>query len=189
MKKLLILFMMILSFSSYSQELTGCMGINFGDPKHRVKEVKNQKGGFVAYKDNPGALLYTNGSFAGHDAVGAVFRFYDNRMHTAVILLVVDQKPMVMSFYRNILSELTEKYGVTPEKIHTFKRPYYEGDGYEHNAISLGYAELFAVFRFNNDNAISVEVTKDLSLKITYQNHELASKEIDQNKQKNSNDY
>lgn len=189
MKKLLILFLMILGLNSNAQELTGCMGIQFGETKAIVKQKMTEKPGFELYNSNEETVSYINGTFAGRKAVGAVFKFIKNELHTVIILLDVESEPMIMREYQNVLNDLNDKYGVKFEKIHNFKKPYYEGDGYEHNAIRLGYADIFAYYEFSNDCAMSVIITKDMSIKLTYQDTKRAEVAVDKNKQNNSKDY
>lgn len=189
MKKLFLLLFTILTLGVDAQELTGCMGINFGDNKTTVRNVVAAKGGFEFYKETPTTLSYMNGSFAGHKCIGAVFHFYDNQAHTLILLLEVDQAPKVMNFYYEICSELQERYLVEPQKYHTFRSPYREGDGYTHNAIKLGYADIASIFTFPDGNVISVTVTESLTVKVTYQHSSLAGTAIDSNNKERSKDY
>lgn len=189
MKKLLILFLMILGLNSNAQELNGCMGIQFGESKASVKQKMTEKSGFELYNSKEETVSYINGTFAGRKAVGAVFKFYNDELHTVIILLDIESEPMAMNEYQKVLNDLNDKYGVKFEKIHNFKKPYYEGDGYEHNAIRLGYADIFAFYEFSNKCAMSVEITKEMSIKLTYQDSKRAEVAIDKNKQNNSKDY
>lgn len=191
MKKLSILILLtFFSFIGNAQtSLKGCMGINFGDSKAKVRQVMSTKNGFELYKDDEVTLSYLNGTFAGHEAIGAVFAFYQNQLHTAVILLKVEQEPKVMDFYYEILGELKDRYSMQYQSAHVYRSPYYAGDGYTVTAIKLGYADIGSAFSFDDGNVIAVDITNSIGLKLTYQDGALIKKAIEQNKEKNNQDY
>lgn len=193
MKKFLIFIISVLVYSnSFSQatELTGCMGIKFGSTKEQVKEaVISKRAGFQTYKDEVSYISYTNGTFAGRECVGAIFMFYNNKLHTVKILLREDQDPKVFDLYKTVVSELETKYNTSAEKHHIFKKPYYEGDGYTVSAIKMGYADIASYINFADNNVISISITENLTTMILYQNTDMAQEAIDNNNQKRSQDY
>lgn len=192
MKKIihiLFIFLVLGVTNLKSQDLSGCMGINFSESLTNVKSKMLDKKNFTFYKESDNYLMYTDGSFAGHQAVGVVFKFYQNKLHTIIVLLSVDNKPMVMSFYSNILSELESKYNLQPKTVNNFVSPYYEGDGHEASAIRGGYAELLSVFSFNDNKVIYTTITKELSVKLTYQDMKLTELDVNETKQNNYKDY
>lgn len=191
MKKLLLALAILFSTVANSQQLTSCMGIEFGDSKQTVMTKMNSKPEFTFYKANTEGttLSYTNGKFAGRQCVGAVFFFYDNQVHTVTILIDPGQSIKVMDVYKEIVAELKDKYLVEPFQSHKYQNPYYEGDGYTVSAIRLGYAEIATYFTFPDENAILVEITSELSVKVQYQHTKLARLFFsDKNKQR-TNDY
>lgn len=173
-----------------NESLGGCMGIKFGTNVNQVKEsIKSKNLGFKIYGDTPELVSFTGGFFAGHECVGAIFYFYNNSLHTVKILLSVKQSPKAFEFYEEIVGEVQSKYGIIPVKSHVFRSPYYEGDGYTASAIKSGYADIMSLFTFQDNNAISVKITENLDVMLTYQDSKLASVAIDENNKKIQGDY
>jgi hypothetical protein len=191
MKKLfLIIIFTILGLITNAQTtLKGCMGINFGDSKSQVKAVMNTKKDFNPYKDESDGLSYTEGSFAGHEAVGAIFKFYQDKLHTIIILLEIKQEPKAMDFYYEVLNDLKDKYGVMYDKGHVYRSPYFAGDGYTVSGIKMGYIDIQSLFTFDDTNALAVSITSDISLKIVYQDGHLIDAAIEAEKNKQKQDY
>lgn len=191
MKKLLSIISIILITISVNAQTTlkGCMGIEFGDSQSHVRSVMTTKQGFEPYKNEPGGLSYTGGSFAGHKAVGAIFRFYQDKLHTIVILLEIEPEPKAMDFYYEILNDLKDKYGVMYEKNHVYRSPYFEGDGYTVSGIKMGYIDIGSIFSFDDTNVIGVDITKSMSLKLTYQDGHLIDAAVEADKNKHQQDY
>jgi hypothetical protein len=68
---------------------------------------------------------------------------------------------------------LLEKYGKTSERFQFFSSPYYDGDGFEMQAVEKDKCT-YSSFWSNIDGAsYSVEITKYKQVKITYENDEL----------------
>lgn len=174
-----------------SQQLIGCMGIEFGDSKQTVMTKMNSKSEFEFYKASPdgSTLSYTGGKFAGRQCVGAIFRFYDDQAHTVTILIDPGQNIKVMEVYNEIVAELKNKYPVEPFQSHKYQSPYSEGDGYAISAIKLGYAEIATYFTFPDENAILVEIIQSLSIKVQYQHTKLASLFYEGKNKQRTNDY
>lgn len=191
MKKLLTI--LLISFTSIianaQTSLKGCMGVNFGDSKAHVKSVMSTKSGFNPYKDDPDGLSYTDGSFAGHEAVGAIFKFYQDKLHTIIILLEIDPEPKAMDFYYSILNDLKDKYGVMYDKNHIYRSPYFAGDGYTVSGIKMGYIDISSLFTFDDGNALQVSITSTMSLKLIYQDGHMIDAAIEADKEKNNADY
>lgn len=188
MKKLLLIAALLLNFTVDAQNLSGCMGINFGDSKQSVRTTMDAKPGFNFNKEIPSVgFSYLNGTFAGRDCIGAVFQFYNNQLHTIKVLVEVKNQPSTMDVYYEIVSELKEKYGVTPEYFHKYKYPYSANDGHTVTAIKLGYADIGCLFSFPDSRYLSVTVTESLSINLTYQDGVLAApalNEVDETKKK-----
>ena len=192
MKKLLLLLAILVSFGAQAQTtLNGCMGINFGDSKSQVKTVMSSKEGFEFYRENTetNTVSYINGSFAGRKAVGAVFHFYEDKLHTITVLLQVEYEPKAMDLYYDVVSDLKSKYEITPTQNHVFRYPFQEGDGHTVTALKRGYADVSTLFGFNDNNALTVSVTESISIKIVYQHTDLAEQAINKQNQQNKNDY
>lgn len=190
MKKLFLVLCSVLTFSANAQELTGCMGISFGESKEKVRSAMDSKPGFEFNKEVPGVgFSYLNGTFAGRDCIGAVFQFHNNQLHTLKVLVNVETQSAVMDLYYSIVAELKEKYGVTPEYFHKYRYPYAANDGHTVTAIKLGYADIECLFTFPDSRYISVAVTKSISINLTYQDGVLAAPALNEVDQTNKKDY
>lgn len=191
MKRLLTSLTLLLTIVTANAQTTlkGCMGINFGDSQSHVRSVMSTKKDFNPYKDEPGGLSYTEGNFAGNKAVGAIFKFHQDKLHTIVILLEIEQEPKAMDFYYGILNDLKDKYGIMYEKSHVYRSPYFAGDGYTISGIKMGYIDISSLFSFDDTNVIGVEITTSISLKLTYQDGHLIDAAVEAEKNKQKQDY
>lgn len=193
MKKILLFIgLFLINFYSNAQtdSLTGCMGIKFGYTTSQVRTaVTNKNVGFNLYTNTPDIVSYTEGKFAGRTCVGAVFAFYDNKLHTIKILLNPEYEPKSYDLYLEVRGELSEKYGLSYTESHIYRSPYSEGDGYVTSAVKGGYADITSYFIFPDGNVLVIEITKSLSVMLTYQDSKLAGKSIDENNDKRIKDY
>jgi hypothetical protein len=192
MKKLLLIAAVLIGFNANAQnELTGCMGLNFGDSETKAMQTMSTRPGFELYKESPGneTISYMNGIFAGRPAVGAVLFFYEHKLHTITILIEVPAEPKVMELYYEVVQDLQTKYGIMPRYNHIYRYPYEEGDGHTVTAIKKEYADIQCLFAFGDGNALTVGITKGVTIRVTYQHSEMAHKAIDAREQKNKTDY
>ena len=72
--------------------------------------------------------------------------------------------------YHNIL---LEKYGKTTDRFQFFSNPYYDGDGYEMQALEKEKCTYSSYWSNIDGASYSVEITKYKQVKITYENDEL----------------
>lgn len=62
------------------------------------------------------------------------------------------------SKYLKYIGILSDKYGTNVNSSVTFESPYYEGDGYEIQALYLDKAEIYTIYKDKNDNLIMLEL-------------------------------
>ena len=188
MKKFLLApLLFLIPFLSHSQ--VEFYGMRVGESLEITKKNFIAKG-FVQ-KSSQGNVITWEGTFGGK--TGKIYTVSTPKSKLVWKFLVVAEThtdwydtKLALNKYIEIF---TKKYGAHSDQYFYFRKPYYEGDGYEHNAISLGYAEISSIYTFQDGNVVSLEITKELSVKITYQNTRLAEIAVNKNKQKNSNDY
>jgi hypothetical protein len=72
--------------------------------------------------------------------------------------------------YHNLL---LEKYGKTTDRFQFFSSPYYDGDGYEMQAVEKDKCTYSSYWSNIDGASYSVEITKYKQVKITYENDEL----------------
>lgn len=190
MKKLLTTLLCIgMMWVANGQQLTGCMGVNFGSSTDQVKAIIGAKPGVELYTNTPETISYLNGKWGSRNCVGSIFKFYQNQLHSIVILVEAPAKPQIMDLYNEIVNDLENKYGVSFIKSHNFKYPYEEGDGHEMTAIKGGYATIASYVTLADGNSMAVSITESLSVKVEYQHAELIQKAIDVQKENNNKDY
>lgn len=82
----------------------------------------------------------------------------------------IDSWYTIKSDYNSLLNILTEKYGKPDSKYSSFYKPYYEGDGYEMQAVSVEKAS-FSAYWFGKENTnISISISKFKMINIGYEN-------------------
>lgn len=96
---------------------------------------------------------------------------------------------MISLEWKQFKQLLSQKYGTPNNDFYYFKRPYYDGDGFELQAIRLGKGTAATYWNRptgDGENIIIVcEVTPIMSLKVGYQHVEMADIAVDDfNKQK-----
>lgn len=72
--------------------------------------------------------------------------------------------------YHNLL---LEKYGKTSDRFQFFSSPYYDGDGFEMQAVEKDKCTYSSFWSHIEGASYSIEITKYKQVKITYENDEL----------------
>jgi len=202
MKKLLFsLLFTLLCVTSFSQQLTGFMGFQFGITKSELKTKFMSKNPLATvYTDKPEVLTFENVSFGGRKAIAIIFAFTDDdKFHTGIVLLDNETEDMVFNIYDEIVQDVNTKYHYRDDKVEYWAYPYSASDKYNHGttAMKIGKCRLQSIWRFDvndpsstdDDNVISVETTKSCNVKIAYQNGILINKVVSVKKEKDQQDY
>lgn len=82
--------------------------------------------------------------------------------------------------YERYVSLFEEKHGEPNDSYHFFKRPYYEGDGYEMTAVATENAVYASYWMSRNNLTTAVTISKYKQIEFTYENDrnmEIKSKE------------
>lgn len=202
MKK--ILFYLLFTFictTTFSQQLNGFMGIPFGTPKSELKsKFMSKNPSATIYTDKPEVLTLENVSFGGRKAIAIIFAFTgDDKFHTGIVLLENETEDMVFDMYDEIVQDINIKYHYRDDKLEYWAYPYSASDKLNHGttAIKLGKCKLQSIWKFDvndststeDDNVISVEVTKSCNIKIAYQNGILINQVVSVKKEKDQQDY
>lgn len=136
----------------------------------RDAEVKSTlaAAGFTYIKtDEDGDLVFT-GRALDHTARLYAFMTPDRSLVKVQVSVATDNDE-VRSTYARMRNSLIEKYGTPTNDFHFFSQPYYEGDGYEETAISVGKGT-FAVFWIRPGNGnLTLEISKALALNVEYE--------------------
>lgn len=147
MNKLCALFMSLMfSVAVFAQSHLEFRGIPIdGHINDFVKKMKAI--GYVETHRTSSAVLMT-GKFANHSATIGVFS--TSKSHKVYNIAVTFEKQSswssIKSRYFEFKELYTSKYGKPSKVVERFKDPYYEGDGYEMQALKLDkcvYASIF----------------------------------------------
>lgn len=79
------------------------------------------------------------------------------------------------SEYNKFKEILTEKYGEPSGNYEYFKNPYYEGDGYEVQALRVKKCTYLSIWLNRADMNVSVEITSFEAVSLSYENVKLAA--------------
>lgn len=142
-----------------------------GDFNTALQKFKSK--GYVAETFPEGAVL--KGRVASNDI--EVYLFKTPKTHKVFKASVYlpkknnwnDLKYQFNSYHNLFL----EKYGKTTDRFQFFSNPYYEGDGYEMQAVENEKCTYSSYWSNLEGASYSVEITKYRQVKITYENDEL----------------
>ena len=127
--------------------------------------------GFDTEIDSDGDVKF-KGKLIGYSAVGWAVIVSNRLLKVQVNILTPDSK--AKQAYSEMKEVLNGKYGSPTSKYEFFTKPYYEGDGYEEQALRLGKAT-FALFW---GDALSMEITEKLTVQLTYESPEWSAESV-----------
>lgn len=99
-----------------------------------------------------------------------------------VTLLTKDQD--ARNVYRSMKETLVSKYGSPNECVESFVKPYYEGDGYEEQAIRHGKGYFICTWGTKATGVLGIEITERLTVSIGYESPGWYAGESDRRKKK-----
>jgi hypothetical protein len=136
--------------------------ISWGIDQAELRKHLTSNGFTPSNVDKDGDLKF-KGELLGYDAVG--FAFLGSGKLVKIQLLIATPDNKAISSYKDLKETLIKKYGLPTSTYQYFKRPYYDGDGYEEQAIRLGKG-IFASFW---DSSLSVSITEKLAVNLSYE--------------------
>jgi hypothetical protein len=125
-----------------------------------------EKQGFTNVKTDKNGDISFDGSLSEHKAHGFAWFAKDDLAKVTVHILVRNQK--ARETYQQLRESLIEKYGTPTDTYEFFERPYYDGDGYEEQAVRVGKGHFHTFWRTNNQ-ILAVSITKQLNLRVAYE--------------------
>lgn len=170
MKKLIIIALLSISLASYSQSFDG-VPIS-GDLPTAIAKFKAKGYTFDQYTTN-GAIL--KGRVANTPVQVFILVTPKSKRVFKMVAFFNEETSWysLKSDFFKYQNLLTEKYGTPDEKYANFVSPYYEGDGYELQAVGLDKVN-YAAYWFRRDNlTLGVEISKYKQIKLIYENVEL----------------
>ena len=142
-----------------------------GDFNTALQKFKSK--GYVAETFPEGAVL--KGKVASTDIEVYLFKTpKTHKVFKASIYLPKKDNWNDLKYQFNSYHNLfLEKYGKTTDRFQFFSSPYYEGDGYEMQAVENEKCTYSSYWSNLEGASYSVEITKYKQVKITYENDEL----------------
>lgn len=191
MKNLFVILALIFSLSAYSQSYNG---IEVGKSFETTKSVVLSKGYVYSKVVSNNAVVYTKTINGVKNNIVLVYTPYTRIVWK--IIAEVDYATSWMSAknkYLRYVGILSDKYGAHVNGEVSFESPYFEGDGYEIQALYLDKAEIYSVYQDQNGNYIMLEMESfdksKISLLIHYQNIEATKLNDQELERKNSKIY
>ena len=172
MKKItLTIVLALLIGAAYSQTFNG-VAIS-GNPKAVADSFKAR--GYKIFETNIENTTVMKGEIMGKGVELYIFNTPKSKQvyKVAVYFDKVENWYSIKSDYNSLLNILTEKYGKPDSKYASFYKPYYEGDGYEMQALTLEKAS-YSAFWFGKENTnISISISKFKMVSVGYENDTL----------------
>ena len=178
-------------FGFYGQaqntSLDGFLKSNWGQSMAEVK-ANNLPKGYEYFADTGDDLLpVTDGNFAGVSNCMIIWMFTGDKLFQGVVVIDPELSAKAMSEYDSMKDKINSKYGVG-NTYETYDYPYDEGDGHWETAFKIGKGHLSTYWSFDDGNSLSMELTEELKIRITYQSTELVSEKIKQQNATNNDD-
>lgn len=170
MKKLILAMLLLATTISYSQTFNG-VAVS-GQTKSVVDSFKVR--GFSEIQRTDGVVIMKGKLMGKNFELYIISTPKSNQVYK--VSGYFDEETSwysIKSEYNALHDILIQKYGKPDNKYNSFLKPYYEGDGYELQAIANDKSN-YASFWFGKDNAnISVKISKFKMITITYENAKL----------------
>jgi hypothetical protein len=90
------------------------------------------------------------------------------------------------SSYKKYLELLTQKYGKPDKNFNSWREPYYEGDGYEIQALEKDKVTYSAYWLNKNNLNVGITINRDKQIQFIYENTINSELETSEEQEKNS---
>ena len=153
----------LLFFSSLSfAEAPTFADIRWGASKDDVRKQLVTKGFTPGVVDKDCDFKF-EGTLVGYKAQGLAF-FGNDKLVKFIIRIITPDKDAIKT-YRAMKDVLSNKYGSPDNQAEYFKKPYYDGDGYEEQALKLGKATFMAIW----GKSLMLEIHESLTVQVLYE--------------------
>lgn len=164
-------------------------GLRWGASRREVASVLETKGYQNVHVDDDGDVVF-QGKWLSYRTVGVGLIGRDGLAKVTYVIVTPDDEAFEM--YDTVREELTRKYGPPDIDVRDFTWPYYEGDGYEGQAIRTGMAKLVCAWLTGedaSDGGVMIDVDSDnVVVRLMYESKEW-SREADRRKREASADF
>lgn len=142
--------------------------LQWGSSKASVRDTLVAAGFPTVRQDSDGDLRFDGGTLLGFKSGGWAMFSGEGLAKVQVVLLTPNNK--ARETYKRLRDTLRDKYGAPTQTFEYFTRPYYEGDGYEEQAIRLGKG-IFSTFWEHKPTkqSIHLQITERLVVSVSYE--------------------
>ena len=169
MKKMLFsLLIALMSVTAFSQEHLTFNGVPInGTLEEFVQKLESKGFKLVEYM---GSNAVMKGDFAGNSATLFILGSKKTKTVWKVAAQFADKDSWsdLKSQYNSYKDMYTQKYGKPSDHFEFFSKPYYEGDGYELQALRKGKCNYISFYNIAN-GTICVELSKSECLQLGYE--------------------
>jgi hypothetical protein len=146
-------------------------GVAWGSAVDSVRKVMIERGFTLDKVDEAGDLQFTGTVLGEQSIVFALFNTERELVKWSVVLVTPDDRTLAR--YRELKTQLTERYGDPFGELEEWKFPYDGGDhvGHEEMAIRRGKAELMAGWQtpVTSFPSVVIEVTDGMTVRASYE--------------------
>jgi len=153
----LVSFLFIVLALSFSDPLTGFLGIPFGSTKDQVISAMSAKTTIKPIIEDDETILYKNMKFAGKDAEAIIFEFYQDYFYSSLVTIVPERNRALETYYA-IKKDYYTKYGAPSWDKEEYSSPFKKGNGYEETALFANKADINAGWVFDEKNGIYISL-------------------------------
>lgn len=169
MKKMLFsLLVILMSVNAFSQEHLEFNGVPIdGKIETFVQKLESKGYKLVEYM---GSNAVMKGDFAGNSATLFILGSKKTKTVWKVAAQFADKDSWsdLKSQYKDYKKLYTQKYGEPSDHFEFFSKPYYEGDGYELQALRKGKCNFISFYTLDA-GTICVELSKSECLQLGYE--------------------
>lgn len=163
--------------------MSGFLDVNWGADAETVISTMNAKGIlFHERKIIDGIEIVSGKGTYGGETAYIAFKLYQGKMYEGMVLMIDIPEHKIINQWSDFKNLLSEKYGKPSDDFFYFKRPYYNGDGFETQAIRVGKGIADTFWSGSDGNGGNVilecEITDDLDLRVDYQHVEMAKEAV-----------
>jgi hypothetical protein len=158
-------------FADTRASLPGVLNLEWGSSRAAAKQAIATRGLYRLVTEDE-VYAYFSGTFGAREAYVALGFTRDGLFGCTFSLR--SQAATTLRDYQSTVRTLADQYGKPTEVVEIYQPPYMAGDGNEVAAIRAGKATLQTIWRFSDDNGISVFIDRtNMGTIILYENKSL----------------
>lgn len=147
------------------------LGLRWNSSEAACRSSLEQREYSVAPVESPGqeGMKYLKMTGREFNTPSQLYCVFHDGVLVKVVLALITPDEEAIAKYGDVRSSLVSKYGSPDGDYRTFTTPYYEGDGYEGQAIKMGKAKISAYWTEWEGESLGIEITKALTVSLSYE--------------------